>query len=687
MKNEEIILRNNDLKEIREEALKEIFNDKNLPSSILSAIDLDIYSKNNNFFDKLGNAFKKSCLDTQIVLTNEQMKCLEFLSKGNLFISAPTSFGKTFIALEFISRNMDLLNNIIFIVPTIALMNELRKKCFKYFGNTFVIITSEAELEKNSYSNKKIMILVPERVNTKMVKSYLDRISIDFVVYDEIYKLNADLDKDDSRLIIMNYTYKYLIENAKKILLLGPFIKDAKFGRSNIPIQKYITNLNLVYNEIGEDLSEITYFGNADEKQFVYFNSPRNITNFLKQNEKNKDKLKNVNYDEEIVEWMSKNVHKNWYYIDYLKKGIGIHHGNTPIFLRKYIEDEYANGFINTILCTSTLIEGINTPTNKLIVYDVPRNVFELNNLIGRVGRLNVNEPRKGKIYFVKEQTKQMYNPDEWIELNILFEQDEISTNNKEDEKLYLEKIADAEIERNIDNLEEKLKQMYNIEYSEIIESGIEFKVLNNFLEYFEKLVNNDNEFDIITTIKFSVIPGNKAYLSGLKMNKYSFGQGENKEKYLELDPVYLLLVSTDGIKGVINRFTDKYNKSTIEDINYFIDTLFKVEEFIKFQLSKIVPIFNLFDSHQLFDKEKNKVFIRCIHLIESYGSINDGYERILEDMGFPSEDIILIINEIGKYEEEIGTERKLIKIKNDREVFEKLSPFGRKIIDSYINK
>ena len=52
-----------------------------------------------------------------------------------------------------------------------------------------------------------------------------------------------------------------------------------------------------------------------------------------------------MDYDEEIVEWMSKNVHENWYYIDYLKKGIGIHHGNTPIFFRKYIEDEYANGF------------------------------------------------------------------------------------------------------------------------------------------------------------------------------------------------------------------------------------------------------------------------------------------------------------------------------------------------------
>ena len=59
MKNEEIILRNTDIKEIREEALKEIFSDKTLPSSILSAIDLDIYSKNNNFFDKLEKSFKK----------------------------------------------------------------------------------------------------------------------------------------------------------------------------------------------------------------------------------------------------------------------------------------------------------------------------------------------------------------------------------------------------------------------------------------------------------------------------------------------------------------------------------------------------------------------------------------------------------------------------------------------------
>ena len=51
----------------------------------------------------------------------------------------------------------------------------------------------------------------------------------------------------------------------RKNSFIRPFYKNAKFDRSNIPIQKYITNLNLVYNEISENLSEINYFGNTNE--------------------------------------------------------------------------------------------------------------------------------------------------------------------------------------------------------------------------------------------------------------------------------------------------------------------------------------------------------------------------------------------------------------------------------------
>lgn len=446
-------------------------------------------------------------MDNKIILSNEQVECIEMLSKGNLFISAPTSFGKTFIALEYISRYIETLNNVVFIVPTISLMNEIRKKCFHYFGDEYVCITSEAELDKNLDNSKKIMILVPERINTKKIREYLNDVSIDFAVYDEIYKLNVtmDIDKDNSRLIIMNQTYKYLIENAKKLLLLGPFIKDVSFERSNIKIQKYITNLNLVYNEI-KNLDNNNYLNNNTKKQFVYFKSPKSITNYLKGYEKNLSILKDVDYDNEIVKWMIENVHKDWDYIDFLKKGIGIHHGNTPIFLRKYIEEEYSKGFIKTILCTSTLIEGINTPTNKLIVYDTPRSVFELNNLIGRVGRLNINSPTKGEIYFLTEETKEMYSPDEWIELNILYEQEELLSSNKEDESLYLEKKPDMDVNSSIDNVKQQLKDTFHIEYKDVLELGIEFNVLKKFLEKYNEVINNKSDFKIINLIKFDII-------------------------------------------------------------------------------------------------------------------------------------------------------------------------------------
>ena len=673
-------------KEIRTKALEEIYNHKELPSSILDTLNLDVYSKANSFYDRLNRAMNKSFVDNKIILSNEQVECIEMLSKGNLFISAPTSFGKTFIALEYISRYIETLNNIVFIVPTISLMNEIRKRCFHYFGDEYVCITSEAELDKNLDNSKKIMILVPERINTKKIREYLNDVSIDFAVYDEIYKLNVtmDIDKDNSRLIIMNQTYKYLIENAKKLLLLGPFIKDVSFERSNIKIQKYITNLNLVYNEI-KNLDNNNYLNNNTKKQFVYFKSPKSITNYLKGYEKNLSILKDVDYDNEIVKWMIENVHKDWDYIDFLKKGIGIHHGNTPIFLRKYIEEEYSKGFIKTILCTSTLIEGINTPTNKLIVYDTPRSVFELNNLIGRVGRLNINSPTKGEIYFLTEETKEMYSPDEWIELNILYEQEELLSSNKEDESLYLEKKPDMDVNSSIDNVKRQLKDIFHIEYKEVLELGIEFNVLKKFLEKYNEVTNKKSDFKIINLIKFDIIPGKKQYLSGLKIKKYSFWEEGSEEEYLEIDPVYLLLVSTSGIKGVIDRFEQKYPVANKADINLFIDTVFKADEFIKFQLSKIIPVFTLFDNYNLLDKEKNKTFIQCIHLIEAYGNVAEGYERILEDMGFPNEDILLIINEIQKYETEVGTERKIMKLIDSR-IYDKLSPFGKRIIESYNN-
>lgn len=686
---EDHVLLNSDKRELRKELIKFIYDNDVFNTALLSALDLEIYDKSDALIPKLNKAIRQSILNSDIYLTNEQMECLSLLEDNSLFISAPTSFGKTYLALEYISRHIDLLNTIVFIVPTVSLMNELRKKCYKYFGKIYKIITSEAELELNRQSLKKLMIFVPERINAIKVKEYLEDVSIDFSVYDEIYKLNSNFEKkdsktrDDSRLIIMNYAYKYLIENSKKMLLLGPFIKDVQFGKSKLNITKYITNLNLVYNEVNVLEHDSIKVNNYNGKEFIYFKSPDSISNFI--NAQDLSGLKDVEYDTDIIDWMCSHVNKDWYYIDYIKKGIGIHHGNTPLFLRKFIEDEYANGNIHTILCTSTLVEGINTPTDQLIIYDTPRTTFELNNLIGRVGRLNVNSPKKGRVYFTNDETNEMYQPDDWIDLNILYEETDILSKQSEDEYLYLDKQANAELKSKIDMFFKKLKEEYQIEKQEVIDLGIEFKILQKFLNNLAKIQQADNDLEIIRIIKNDIIKERKVYLNGIISERYSFYNENVDKKYLSIDPVYLLLVSINSVYDVIGAFVKKYLMANKKDVNLFIDTVFKAEEFVKFQLTKIIPIYELFDSHNLLNNPEFDRFKQCIHKIEMFNSSNNYYERILFDMGFPDEDIIELLDCLEIKKDGLSIEEKLIDL-YDSDVYRKLSPFGKRIINGLNN-
>lgn len=680
MSKEDSIFLDSQIKNIRRELLSDIYQKKEVNIAFLNVTDLDIYSKDSSFFGKIGRSIRLSLLDDKIVLTNEQEECLNILSKENLFVSAPTSFGKTFLALEYIARNENKIDNAVFVVPTIALMNELRRKCYSYFKDKYTLITSDSELEQYYSEKKKIIIVVPERINTKLFQKYLNERNIDFLVYDEIYKLNANTETmNNTRLIKMNYIYKYLIEKSNKILLLGPFIKNVDFSRSKINIKKFITNLNLVYNDIIYDENLKEFYGNPTDKRFIYFDSPNNIVKFLKEKY---IELPETTFDNSIIEWMSQNIHPDWYYVQYLKQGIGIHHGKTPIFLRKYIENEYANGSIHTILCTSTLIEGINTPTNSLVVYDKPRGVFELNNLIGRVGRLNIENPKSGKIYIRDKYTWELYDPDKWIDLNILYEDENIITNNVEDECLYLSKEANQEINENIHSLTDELATKFGIFYSDVIELGIEFKILQRFIANYEEITKYDKEFNVIRDIKFKLLNEGNKYLSGLQLRKYSFAPfGTKGNEYLSFDSVYLLITSRNGMKSVIKTFTDEYPKFTTSDINLFIDTLFRIDEFIKFEMMKMISIYDLFDSKVSFNSLENRAFIQSIGMIKNYSNSDDGYERILTDIGFPKEDILTIRNRINDFIEIQGTENKLKQLKKE-DMFLELSPFGKKIIN-----
>ena len=81
----------------------------------MQALGLNMYSKLLTPKKMLYNAFCRSDYDNEVVMHPQQIECLNYLMRGdNLLISAPTSFGKTFVALEYMSRKE--LNNIVILL-------------------------------------------------------------------------------------------------------------------------------------------------------------------------------------------------------------------------------------------------------------------------------------------------------------------------------------------------------------------------------------------------------------------------------------------------------------------------------------------------------------------------------------------------------------------------------------------
>src|SRR3546814_7854466 len=70
------------------------------------------------------------------------------------------------------------------------------------------------------------------------------------------------------------------------------------------------------------------------------------------------------------LEWLRREYPEEWILTKALERGIGIHHGNVPRAIQQYIIRAFDSGEIKIIICTTTLIEGINTVAENVIIYD-----------------------------------------------------------------------------------------------------------------------------------------------------------------------------------------------------------------------------------------------------------------------------------------------------------------------------
>ena len=481
---------------------------------------------------------------------------------------------------------------------------------------------------------------------------------IDLLIFDEIYKLHRkNKDNDDKRIISLNRGYFEIVNRAKQIILLGPFIKDISFERTKLSedITKYITDYSPVYikiNYVEEKESFILDELINGKSKLVYFHSPNSIYEYATKIVRNIDLEEDEN---SLTLWCDKYISKEWLPSEMLKKGIGVHHGKLPGFMRRYIENLYNEGGIKNVLCTSTLLEGINTPTLELLVYDSENlSAFELNNLIGRVGRLGCFE--KGEVYlFDRSLDDKIIGDAKYEEVCIVAESNDVIDL---EEVIYLGKSKNELSEENLKiylELEEKLAR-YNrtiedlkdtdgfvtkellavvdrideilqaVRYLEIAEKEQVTNVRGKIIEIFTSIIRHKNRFALIE-INNSIERKN-AIKAAVCVNKL-----------LNLKPVSIY----QRIQGEINRaanFMDKYI------LNQYIDYLFDLAfSYIKYELVRMVGYIDFIFSEDY--QEKNEDIKHLYEILDKsvlsrlrvYNNQADVLLRVLVDLDIPYSD------------------------------------------------
>ena len=377
------------------------------------------------------------------ILDKSQKSIIDFyqsLDIKRMLISAPTSYGKTFIMREILYLNQEKYKNILLVFPTVALlrenalnMEELNQD--KKMGYN-VIKSIDREID---CQDRNIFVLTPERA-MQLLAQY-PNIEIDFFFYDEMYKIDEDYcndETDDNDEKKNSYTERTFLDEAraktfriclyllskrvKDYYLAGPNLKREKFGKG---MQRYIAENNIqvkeiefeptkrimvkAYNKvIDEDYTNLPYLEKPgivkihskvndricdvvnyiEQKGYgatiLYCTTPAKANEYATKLAKNHqvNVVKNERFSE-FIEHLKRNYNidgsiNEWSFVNVLEMGFGMHHGKMPKYIQKEILDLFNEGIFNLLFCTSTIVEGVNTNAKNMVVLNHSKGTKEL---------------------------------------------------------------------------------------------------------------------------------------------------------------------------------------------------------------------------------------------------------------------------------------------------------------------
>ncbi|QCB98560.1 DEAD/DEAH box helicase [Arthrobacter sp. PAMC25564] len=311
----------------------------------------------------------------------------KLLSGENVLLSAPTSFGKTLVMDAIIATRRH--DNIVIIVPTLALIDEIRRRLSVQFPD-YKVITHPGQ----SNASRNLFVLTQER--------YLameEMPDVGFFFLDEFYKLN----EDSERGALLNQALYRLMKTDAQFYFAAPNIGQLSEHlptnlRTSLIITDYATvaadTIRVEATNDGERRARLKeILEEVDGPTLIYCQSPPRageVARWLREDAPEGGYAEGM---PDAAAWVGEHFSERWTLPESLRLGVGIHHGKLPRWLGPLMVKGFDEGALKVLVCTSSLIEGVNTRAKNVIILD--KNVstkkydwFTFANIRGRGGRM-----------------------------------------------------------------------------------------------------------------------------------------------------------------------------------------------------------------------------------------------------------------------------------------------------------
>ena len=284
---------------------------------------------------------------------------------------------------------------VVVVVPTIALLDQFRRRLTQYFGSEYSIITRNDQ--QVSAAKKRAYVVTQERLLERD-----DINDIDLLAIDEYYKLDSGREKqNDGRSMLLNVALRKYLDVAKQIFFLGPTVASIHMREElEERFEKFTSDFSTVaVDERNHTESTTPYRTIATllreyerEKSLIFSKSPPSavkLASYLASN----TQLGASSEILELAEWLAEYYHPDWSLVTSLRAGFGLHHGSVPRSVGQLLVRSFNEGNLNALICTSTLIEGVNTAAKNVFIFDkkisnTNFDYFDFRNIAGRSGRM-----------------------------------------------------------------------------------------------------------------------------------------------------------------------------------------------------------------------------------------------------------------------------------------------------------